>query len=155
MGTDVKKKFLDQWPRGEITVYYSQQSWKLQDSCVDAVAAIVSMEMCSLKTVIFVAVVAAASFTPVYLQFCHSHDETTSDCFRSRWNARVSHRLQDLDQFKVSSKKLMGKSDLLFFFFFIYCVSLQTMSVNNPNSIFSTCRSISYRWGWRQLCSHG
>lgn len=72
------------------------------------------MEMCRLHTAVFVAL-----FTPAYLQFCHSvdgdchsHDKSTSDSGRSRWNAHVSHLIKDLDRFKVSSKKLIGKSDV-------------------------------------------
>lgn len=107
-----KNKVLDQEAK---LVYYTQYNWKLQESYYYAVAALVSMEMSSLQTVVIIAVVAAASFTPVVLQFCYSYEATTSHSFRSRWNTSVSHLLQNLDQFKVSSKKLMGKSDPLLF----------------------------------------
>lgn len=63
------------------------------------------------------ALVAASSFTPVHvLEFCpdsHSHDNRGSDSqlspntFKSRWNISVSTLMQDLDQFRVSSKKLL------------------------------------------------
>ncbi|XP_056869560.1 protein adenylyltransferase SelO-like isoform X2 [Takifugu flavidus] len=69
------------------------------------------MEMCSLQTVALIAAVAAASFAPVCPQFCPSVDQncqgTTSDYVRSRSETSVSPLIQDLDQFQVSSKKLM------------------------------------------------
>lgn len=96
-------------------------------------------------TVVFVAMVAAARFTPVYPQFCHSvdrdcHEKTPFD--RLRWNTSVSHLILDLEQFKVSSKKLVGKRDFLIY---VYCVYLQIiLSINTPTSTFSLCRSISH-----------
>ncbi|XP_049913182.1 protein adenylyltransferase SelO-like isoform X2 [Epinephelus moara] len=67
------------------------------------------------------ALVAASSFTSVHvLEFCrstdsdcHSHDSTASDnqlslhTVKSRWNISVSNLLKDLDQFRVSCKKLI------------------------------------------------
>ncbi|XP_041669640.1 protein adenylyltransferase SelO-like isoform X2 [Cheilinus undulatus] len=61
------------------------------------------------------AVLAAVSFTPVHVQeFCQStnsdcpsHDKNPSDTFRSRWNISVLNLIEDLDQFRVSCKKLI------------------------------------------------
>uniref|UniRef100_A0A3P8SP37 Selenoprotein O n=1 Tax=Amphiprion percula TaxID=161767 RepID=A0A3P8SP37_AMPPE len=66
------------------------------------------------------ALVAASSFTPVYvLDFCqntdadcHRHDAASNNqpspqTVKSRWNRNVSHLLHDLDQFKVSCRKLI------------------------------------------------
>ncbi|XP_073344544.1 protein adenylyltransferase SelO-like isoform X2 [Pagrus major] len=69
---------------------------------------------CTIHTVVF-ALVAAASFSPVHvLEFCqssdrdcHSHDKTTSDSVKSRWNISASNLIQDLDQFRVSCRKLI------------------------------------------------
>lgn len=77
------------------------------------------MEMCSIHTVLVFALVAANSFTPVYVlescqstdRDCHSHDEKAPDTVKSRWNMSVSKLIQDLDQFRVSCKKLIGKTD--------------------------------------------
>uniref|UniRef100_UPI0037E9B91C protein adenylyltransferase SelO-like n=1 Tax=Semicossyphus pulcher TaxID=241346 RepID=UPI0037E9B91C len=73
------------------------------------------MKMCNIHTVLVFAVVLAASFTPVHvLEFCqstdrdcHSHDKTSSDTIKSRWNRTVSNLIQDLDQFSVSCEKLI------------------------------------------------
>ncbi len=74
--------------------------------------------MGSIDTLVVLALV-AASFTPVYvIEFCqssdndcHSHDKMASDAVKNRWNMSVSHLIQDLDQFHVSCKKLLGKTD--------------------------------------------
>ncbi|KAM3593455.1 uncharacterized protein V6R79_013326 [Siganus canaliculatus] len=71
--------------------------------------------MFSHHTMLVFALVAAASFAPVYnLDFCqstdadcHSHDEKPSDSIKSRWNMSVSNLIQDLDQFSVSCQKLL------------------------------------------------
>lgn len=74
--------------------------------------------------VLVFALAAASSFTPVYVQDfcqsntepdCHSHEDTPSDGQSSlqsaRWNMSSSDLIQDLDKFRVSCKKLMGKAD--------------------------------------------
>ncbi|XP_042254887.1 protein adenylyltransferase SelO-like [Thunnus maccoyii] len=77
--------------------------------------------MWSIYKVLVFALVAASSFTPVYfLEFCrttdpdcHSHDNTASNTqpsphtFKSRWNMSAANLTQDLDQFRVSCKKLI------------------------------------------------
>lgn len=77
-----------------------------------------SVKMCrAIHTVVF-ALVAAASISPVHvLEFCqstdrdcHSHDRTTSDSVKSRWNMNASNLIQDLEQFRVSCKNLLGKT---------------------------------------------
>lgn len=90
------------------------------------------MEMCSLQTVALIAAVAAASFTPVCPQFCPTVDqncqETTSDWVRSRWETSVSPLIQDMDQFQVSSKKLMGTSDFLVYLNSLYLQNILSIS---------------------------
>ena len=70
------------------------------------------------------ALVAASSFTSVHvLEFCQStdrdchgdnHDNMASNSqpslhtVKSRWNVSVSNLIKDLEQLKVSSKKLIG-----------------------------------------------
>lgn len=68
-----------------------------------------------MQTVLVFALVAATSFSPVYvLEFCQStdpgcqsHDKKLSDAVKSRWNTSASYLIQDLDQFSVSCKKLI------------------------------------------------
>lgn len=75
------------------------------------------MEMSSIHMVLVLAVVAAGRFTPVLaLEFClsadddcHSQVKTALDIVKSRWNMSGSGLIEDLNQFKVSCKKLMGK----------------------------------------------
>lgn len=77
------------------------------------------MEMSSIHTVLVFALVAGGHFTPVLaLEFClsadddcHSQVKTASDTVKSRWNMTGSGLIEDLNQFKVSCKKLMGKVD--------------------------------------------
>ncbi|KAM6971064.1 protein adenylyltransferase SelO-like [Tautogolabrus adspersus] len=67
--------------------------------------------MCSIHTVLVLAVLAAVNFTPVHvLEFCqstdndcHNHDMKASNTFKSRWNMSVSN----LDQISVSCTKLI------------------------------------------------
>lgn len=76
------------------------------------------VEMSSTHTVLVFALVAASSFIPVYvLEFCqmtdrdcYSDDKMASDTVKTRWNVSVSDLIQDLDQFSVSCKKLIGKT---------------------------------------------
>ncbi|GAA6213575.1 uncharacterized protein LOC108899996 [Lates japonicus] len=77
--------------------------------------------MWSIYSVLVFALAAASSFTPVYvLEFCqspdsdcHSDDDTASNSqssphtAKSRWNVSASNLVQDLDQFRVSCKKLI------------------------------------------------
>lgn len=72
--------------------------------------------MSGIHTVLVFALVAAGHFTPVLaLEFCLSADDdchnqvkTASDVVKSRWNMSL---IEDLNQFKVSCEKLMGKVD--------------------------------------------
>ncbi|KAM7369696.1 hypothetical protein PAMP_011000 [Pampus punctatissimus] len=77
--------------------------------------------MLSVYKVLVFALVAASSFTPVYvLDFCqttdpdcHSQDNTASNnqpsshTFKFRWNTSAANLIHDLDQFRVSCKKLI------------------------------------------------
>lgn len=114
--------------------------------------------MSSIHTVLVFALVAAASFTPVYaLEFCqstdrdcHSDDNMASDTVKSRWNMRASNLIQDLDQFNVSCKKLTGKTDSCLSIFF----KTEANKVKGSSAFCPLCRSIPGRWGRWQLCPH-
>ncbi|XP_074549640.1 protein nucleotidyltransferase YdiU-like [Halichoeres trimaculatus] len=66
--------------------------------------------MLSLRSVLVFAVLSASGLTPARsLEVCHGpdHDCPGPDSFRSRWKPSVSNLTQDLDQFRVSCRKLM------------------------------------------------
>ncbi|CAB1448643.1 unnamed protein product [Pleuronectes platessa] len=83
--------------------------------------AALSVAMLSIYRLVVVALAAASGFTGVHLlEFCpsagpdcHSDDETASTsrssqhAVKSRWNGTGSELIQDLDQFRVSCKKLL------------------------------------------------
>lgn len=112
------------------------------------------------KALVF-ALVAASSFTSVHvLEFCqssdgdcHNHDDNTaSNTVKSRWNVSVSNLIQDLEQFRVCCKKLIGKKWFLSLFRPIE--KEFTVIMLQLNIFLNFCRSIPNRWGWWQLCSH-
>uniref|UniRef100_A0A3B4ZN00 Selenoprotein O n=2 Tax=Stegastes partitus TaxID=144197 RepID=A0A3B4ZN00_9TELE len=78
------------------------------------------LKMWGIYRALVFALVAASSFTPVrVLEFCqstdpdcHSHDtasdvQPSPEAVKSRWSRNVSNVIHDLDEFKVSCKKLM------------------------------------------------
>lgn len=79
------------------------------------------MEMSSIHAVLVFALVAAGRFTHVLAlesclsadDDCHGQVKTAWDTVKSRWNMSGFGLIQDLNQFRVSCKKLMSKVDSL------------------------------------------
>lgn len=81
--------------------------------------------MWSTCTALVFALVAASSFTPAYvLELCQnispechsdhntaSNSQSSSHTVKSKWTLDASSLMHDLNQFRVSCKKLLGKTD--------------------------------------------